>query len=180
MKDRESMNVVIMEHDSSWHDTFLRVKEQICLIWEDNVLDIQHVGSTSISGICAKPILDIAVRLRDLSKMDIEKMEELGYEYMGARNERSDRHLFILYSQKQGCENIALQHVHCYSPESEDYWLQVGFRDYLNNNPSEAMKYDSIKRQLAQDFPNDRYAYSDGKREFVENVICQVRKNRQP
>jgi len=179
MKDHESMNVVIVEHEPSWHDEFLRVKEQICLIWKDNILDIQHVGSTSINGICAKPILDIAVRLHDLSKMNIEKMEERGYEYMGARNVSNGRHLFILYSQKQGSENIALQHVHCYSPESEDYWLQVGFRDYLNNHPNEAMKYDSLKRQLAQDFPNDRYAYSNGKREFIENVIYQVRKSRQ-
>lgn len=176
MKDRESMDVVINEHDPSWHDEFLRVKELIHRIWEDNVLDIQHVGSTSISGICAKPILDIAVRLRDLSKMDIEKMEEHGYEYMGARNENSDRHLFIRYNQKQSFENIALQHIHCYSPASEDYWLQIGFRDYLNKHPEEAMKYDSIKRQLAQRFPNDRYAYSDGKREFIENVIHQIRK----
>ena len=160
MKDRESMNVVISEHDSAWHDEFLRVKELIHSIWEDNILDIQHVGSTSINGICAKPILDIAVLLRDLSKMDIEKMEALGYEYMGARDSASARHLFIQYSQKQGCEDIA---------------LQIGFRDYLNQHPEEAMKYDSIKRQLAQRFPNDRYAYSAGKRDFIDGVICKIR-----
>lgn len=179
MKDRESMNVVITEHDPSWHNEFLRVKERIHLIWRDNVLDIQHVGSTSISGICAKPILDIAVRLRDLSKMEIEEMERLGYEYMGARNTDSDRHLFILYSQNRGCENIALQHIHCYSPESENYWIQIGFRDYLNNHPIKAREYDSIKRQLAQRFPNDRYAYSAGKKAFIEDIIRQIRNTRQ-
>ena len=164
------MKVALSEHDDGWSAEFVRAKELITRLWGDNVLDIQHVGSTSVKGICAKPILDIGVVLRDFEGMDVGAMENAGYRYMGPRNADDSRRLFILYVEKDGCADVAVQHVHCYPPGDAGFAQLVGFRDYLNAHPEEAARYDSIKRKLAQTFADDRFAYSDGKRAFIEEI----------
>ena len=175
MQGVEWMKVRLLEHDPVWSEEFLHAKQLILKIWTDNVQDIQHVGSTSIHGISAKPILDIGVVLRDFRKMDMEAMEKQGYRYMGPRNEAGDRHLFILYVEQGEHKEIALQHIHCYPMGSDDFKALVGFRDYLNEHPDEAAEYDALKRELATKYANDRFAYSDGKKGFIEKINSRLR-----
>lgn len=170
MQGVQWMKVQLAEHDPHWHSEFEKVRSLLLQIWKENILDIQHVGSTSILGICAKPILDVGVVLRDLSAMDVAALEQHGYRYMGPRTPAQDRHLFILYVNKDGSEEVALHHIHCYPPGTEDFRLLVGFRDYLNTHPEEAQQYNFLKADLAQKYPHDRFAYSDGKRAFIERI----------
>jgi len=165
------MKVALAEHEAAWAEEFALAKKQICGIWGANVLDVQHVGSTAINCICAKPILDIAVVLQDYNGMDIAAMQRAGYRYMGPRNAQDTRRLFILYVEKDGCDEVALQHVHCYPPGDGDFDALIRFRDYLSVHPQEAKRYDAIKRALAQEFAQDRFAYSEGKRAFIEEIL---------
>lgn len=171
MQGVQWMKVKLLPHNDKWHEEFERTKQLICRVWGDAVLDVQHVGSTSIRAISAKPILDVAVVLRSFADMDVEAMENEGYRYMGARTENGDRRLFIMYANRDDANEVALEHIHCYEPGNEDFAALVGFRDYLNDHPEAAREYDEIKRRLAEAYPDDRFAYSDGKREFIERII---------
>lgn len=164
------MQVKMVPHDPMWKIEFRKMRDIIYSVWKEAVIDVQHVGSTAVPGIHAKPILDVAVVLKDLEAIDIEAMQREGFTYMGKRTESGDRQLFIQYVDDQ----IALSHIHCYGPDAEDYRFLIGFRDYLIAHPEAAKEYDQIKRNLAEVYGNDRFAYSDGKRAFIEAIIKKM------
>lgn len=179
MQGVQWMKVVLEEHSEEWEREYRREEALLRDVMGGNILDIQHVGSTSVRGICAKPILDIAVLLRDIDATDLPKMEKAGFRYMGARNEKDSRRLFIRYVERDGVRDIALTHVHCYRVQAEEEFRQlVCFRDYLNRHPQEAMRYDRIKRELAKAHGDDRFAYSDGKRAFIERINSIISRER--
>ena len=177
MQGVQWMKVRLLPHDDIWHEEFNRVKQLIYRVWGEAVVDVQHVGSTSIRSISAKPILDVAVVLRSFVEMDVEALENEGYRHMGVRTESGDRRLFIRYAAGEGAGEVALEHVHCYEPENADFAALVGFRDYLNVHPEAAREYDEIKRRLAEAHPDDRFAYSEGKRRFIERINAEVLRN---
>ena len=167
----QMMKVLLMPHDDNWSCEFEKTKSLIHELWGDNVIDVQHVGSTAIKNIHAKPILDIAVVLKQLSLMDVQKMENAGYRYMGSRTDNGDRHLYIKLISRDGEENIALEHIHCYESGALDLINQIRFRDFLNTHPDAAAEYDILKCRMAEANSNDRYAYSAGKKEFIEEIL---------
>jgi GrpB-like predicted nucleotidyltransferase (UPF0157 family) len=170
MQGVERYKVRLLPHDNNWKVEFLEAKAQIENIWTENVLDIQHFGSTSIVGIYAKPILDVAVVLKSLGNMDIDAMTQAGYDYCGAQNPEKSRYLFVLRGENQ----ISLRHLHCYEPGDEDFRLCVGFRDYLNSHPEDAQKYSELKLRLAEKYPDDRFAYTDEKLDFVQSIYAKL------
>lgn len=99
--------VCLMPHQRAWDEEFERARKQILEAWGENVLDIQHVGSTAIPSIWAKPILDVAVRLCSIDRMNKDKLEELGYDYRGLQNGKETYHLFVL---RGAGERVALRH----------------------------------------------------------------------
>jgi len=168
MQGVERHKVRLLPHDASWNDEFQNVKAQIRRIWPDNVLDIQHIGSTAIRGICAKPILDIAIVVQSLHDMDIEAMTQAGYEFCGYQNLEQSRCLFVL----RGGGAISLHHIHCYAPDDENFLQCLGFRDYLNSHPQAAAEYAALKENLAALHPDDRVLYANDKADFIQ-MICQ-------
>ena len=135
-------------------------------MWNDNILEIQHVGSTAIPNICAKPILDIAIKLKSIELMEVQQLEKLGYRYCGIQHGNANYHLFVLRNK----HNISFRHLHCYAKEEKGFGLQVGFRDYLNNHIDIAVKYDNLKKELAEKYPEDRAAYTRGKERFIQSI----------
>lgn len=168
MEGVERYKVRLLPHNDMWDKEFLDTKLQIQGIWKDNIVDIQHIGSTSIQAVWAKPILDIAVVLQSFSKMNIEALQLAGYDYCGLQKPENDRHLFVMRGENQ----ISLRHIHCYEPNNKDFLQCVGFRDYLNNHPEEATEYSELKKKLAEQFPDDRFAYADGKMNFILSIYA--------
>lgn len=78
------------------------VKGELIKCWGANIVDIQHVESTAITAICAKPILDIAVQLESIQNMDINVLIDMGYDYCGPRHENEKYHLFVLRGANRG------------------------------------------------------------------------------
>lgn len=171
MKGVKWMEVQLADHDSAWRQEYELTKNHLISILGNNVIDIQHVGSTSINGISAKPILDIGIVLHSFQAMDISAMKQYGYKYMGPRNAVASRHLFMKYADSAKHDDIVVAHIHCYQNGDHDFETLVGFRDYLNAHPALAEEYDQLKRNLAEKYPNDRFAYSDGKRAFIDRII---------
>lgn len=164
--------VRLLPHQAAWDEEFLRVKKELTACWGEHVLDIQHVGSTAIPAICAKPILDVAVKLRSIRALDVKALTDCGYEYRGARAGNENYHLFVLRGEGQ----ISLRHIHCYDQAEKEFALLVGFRDYLNAHPEEAAAYQALKMQLAARYAEERYAYTKGKEAFIRSIYEKMGK----
>lgn len=134
------------------------------------IIDIQHIGSTSILDMTAKPILDIGIAIADFEegKRCIEPIESLGYEYKG-ENGIPGRHYFV-----KG--NPTTHHIHIVEIDSEEWKKNITFRDSLRKNEMLAKEYAKLKLELAEKFKYDRVAYTDGKTDFV-NYILSLAKN---
>lgn len=168
MEGVERYKVRLLPHNKKWGDEFRQVKSQIKAVWSDNVTDIQHVGSTAIRNIPAKPILDIAVRLNSIQNMDIDALKQLGYDYCGPRCDRNTYHLYVLRGKNQ----ISLRHIHCYDVSDHEFFQLIWFRDYLNPHPDTAKQYSALKEKLAHLYPENRVAYTKGKEDFIQKIYA--------
>lgn len=162
--------VRLLPHDPEWEIEFAKVKAELQSVWKDNILDIQHVGSTAIASICAKPILDVAVRLRSIDNMEAGRLTAIGYEHRGAQSGNPNYHLFVLRGENQ----ISLRHIHCYDKDEKEFELLVGFRDYLNAHRDEALRYENIKKELLKKYPDDRASYTKGKEAFIKSIYRKL------
>lgn len=165
--------VYLMPHQKSWDEEFEQVQRKILEVWGENVLDIQHVGSTAIPSIWAKPILDVAVRLGSMESMNKDELEKLGYDYRGPQHGKETYHLFVL----RGAGELSLHHIHCYDKRDDEFFQLVGFRDYLRAHGEKAAEYEALKKSLATQYPLDRVAYTEGKRAFIQGIYDEVEKN---
>lgn len=170
MEGVERYKVKLIPHNQKWEEEFLTVREEIKRQWNSNILDVQHVGSTAVQSICAKPILDVAVRLKSIKNMDIERLEKLGYSYCGPQHGNINYHLFVL----RGKNEISLRHIHCYDKGESEFDLLVGFRDYLNIHIDEAKRYEKLKKELAEKYLDDRIAYTNGKEDFIQSIYNKL------
>jgi len=135
----------------------------------DSILDIQHVGSTAIEGMIAKPIIDIDVTVENYEDAGkcIVPIEKVGYMYKG------DNGIPCSYYFVKGIP--AQYHLHLYETGSLPWQNQIYFRDYLIENPGEARRYAELKVALAALYPQNRPAYLAGKASFIERIMEKVR-----
>lgn len=161
--------VELAEHTEQWHQLFEEEKARLNEGIGNHVIAIEHVGSTSICGIAAKPILDIAVAIEDKTAGEkcIKPLEDLGYEYRG-ENGIAGRFYFVRGKPRT-------HHLHMLLVDCEPWKNHLLFRDYLRGNPAAAKEYDELKRNLAREYPNNRDAYLDGKNDFVEKNLKSAR-----
>lgn len=157
--------VTLMPHQASWDKEFSETKKVLTIALADSILDIQHIGSTAVPAIEAKPILDIALKLKNFDEKIISQLEQLGYEYRGFQN--GDSFLFVL----RGANDYSLQHIHCYFNNDKAFNEHVHFRDCLNQNEILAHEYERLKIQLAAQYPDNRVLYTEGKTEFIKKII---------
>lgn len=158
--------VKLVPHNPEWNELFLAEKARLLEILGDLVVDIQHVGSTAISTIPAKPIIDVAVLVKSLEKVKecAGKMEALGYQKK--QENRSERLFFT-----KGPEENRIIYLHM-GDESTNYINDmIIFRDYLIRNPAEARKYTELKNGLAKKFADNREPYTAAKEKFIEGML---------
>ena len=157
--------VRLVPYATEWVQQFELEKSALQQVLAAYILDIQHVGSTAIPGMLAKPIIDIAIAVTDFdkSRVCIPLMEGLGYEYR-AEQGIPRRHMFA-----RG--NPRTFHVHMLEIESLEWQNHLLFRDYLCQHPDDAKEYAQLKLQLATKYPQDRVAYTDGKAPFIQRML---------
>jgi GrpB-like predicted nucleotidyltransferase (UPF0157 family) len=165
--------VRLAPYEDEWTCLYEEEKARLQAAVGDQVLDIQHVGSTAIPGIVAKPILDVAVAVRSFEAafVCIEPIVALGYEYHG-ENGIPRRHYFVLRDPDTG---HTLIHLHMNELDGPDWENQILFRDYLLAHPEAAAEYATLKRDLATQYPQDRDAYTDAKAPFIQQVLRLAR-----
>jgi GrpB-like predicted nucleotidyltransferase (UPF0157 family) len=162
----------LVEYNPEWPRLYLDEKARILAAIGPWVSRIEHVGSTAVQGLAAKPILDILVGLRDLADagLCIPRMEGLGYEYVPEYEKELPMRRYF----RKGPRENRTHHVHMVE-EGSDFWLEhLRFRDYLRDHPKEARRYERLKRDLAARFANDRDAYTASKAEFIRSILSQA------
>lgn len=164
--------VQLCEHEKEWEieaqNTIARLKE----ILGDVIKDIQHVGSTSILTIKAKPIIDIAVAVDQFDDiLAYEKeLKDAGFYYRpNAQASLRDQLLFACGNFYEGTGDLQTHFIHVVLTGSMDWINYINFRDYLNRTPSVAKEYEDLKVSLAEQAPIDsgREKYLKGKHDFI-------------
>ncbi|MGK7916754.1 MAG: GrpB family protein [Prochloraceae cyanobacterium] len=165
----ETGKLKFVPHNPEWKRLFEEEKELLQTAIAKDVLDIQHIGSTSIPGIIAKPILDIAVAVANFeaAAVCIKPIENLGYIYMGEYG-LPGRHYFI-----KG-DWIRIHNIHMWEIHSQDWKRHILFRDYLIQHPEIAKEYTELKLKLLEEHKGDRDKYQDGKSSFIQWVEQQA------
>jgi GrpB-like predicted nucleotidyltransferase (UPF0157 family) len=161
--------VRLVPYSTEWVQLFEVEKTALLNVLAAYILDIQHVGSTAISGMLAKPIIDIAIAVTDFdqARVCIPLIEDLGYEFR-SEQDIPRRHMFA-----KG--NPRIFHVHMLEKGSLEWQNHLHFRDYLNQHRDVAREYARLKLRLATQFPQDREAYTDGKASFIQQVLQLAR-----
>lgn len=159
--------VRLSEYSQEWHEAFLRERELLTRALGEKAVAIEHIGSTSVPGLKAKPILDIAVGLRTLEPAAalIQPLAELGYAFRPGSGV-----LGRLFFAK-GPEDCRTHYLHCEEYGSAHWRNQLAFRDRLIQNPELRQAYEDLKEGLARQYPNDRQRYTQGKEDFIETVL---------
>ena len=163
-------HIPVLKYDPKWKQDYQDEQKKIEDILKENALVIYHIGSTSVPGLAAKPIIDIMVAVRSLEKVDAaaDAFSALGYEFLGEFGIAGRRYL-----RKGGDERTRQIHIF-----QADDWNNIGrhlaFRQYLSTHEREREEYAKLKRELAQQFPYDIEGYCDGKEAFVRAVEAQA------
>jgi len=166
----EPIKVSLLPHDEDWANQFDAVKQELIDILGANILQIHHIGSTAIKNILAKPILDVAVIVNDIQRLNVVGMDIAGYSYHGERT--PGRYLFARHQQ---LGSIAIQHIHCYQKNyDEPLPPTILFCKFLNEHPEYAKQYNDLKLDLLAKHDNNRWRYSSGKSEFVQMILDLV------
>jgi len=167
---KDTVALVLIE-EKDWKKTFDKEKVKLCMLLENKFIAIEHIGSTAIPGILAKPIVDIAIGIKDMKDANSIKsiLEIGGYEYR-PDNGNEGRLLFIKVEQDKRTHHL---HVEEYCKES---WNNhINFRDCLLKSSDLRYKYMELKILLAEKYPIDRKQYTDEKAEFIQKVLSSYK-----
>ena len=158
--------VIIKEYDPRWPQLFEMLRSRIAAVLDEVAISIEHVGSTAVPGLAAKPIIDIDVLLRSSTALPIviRKLADLGYEHRGDLG-ISGREAF---RAKAG---DVPHHLYVCPPGSREYERHIAFRDYLRTHPADANAYELLKRELADRFVDEREEYNQNKSAFVQGIL---------
>ena len=167
--------ILITEYDPNWVTSFKSESQRVgSVLGNDLVINIEHVGSTAVPGLCAKPIVDMLVFVHSLNnaKDKIADLEALGYAFWQDNADKT-RLFFVKGLPPNGPRT---HHIHIAEPgDSPDE--KILFRDYLRTNAKETATYLQLKHSLAAMFPTDREEYTKAKTSYISSVLKKARAN---
>ena len=161
--------VEVVSYDSVWGEMFSKEEINLRQALDKEILEVHHIGSTAIPGMCAKPTIDMLVVVRDIEDFDdyTESMSAIGYEAKGEYGIRGRR-----FFTKGG--NRRTHHVHAFQRGSPEIARHLLFRDFMIAHPSEAEMYSNLKRDLAARFESDVESYCQGKDAFIRDIDAKA------
>lgn len=159
--------VVLVPPSPQWEEMARTESERFAQALGDALVVIHHVGSTSIPGIWAKPVIDLAPEVKDVGALDrLEaRIRELGYEYWGEYGLSGRR-----FCPRTSPDGVRLANVHCYQSGDPGLHRHLAFRDYLRAHPALAAEYQQEKLRARDLHPHDLYAYNDEKDAWIRRV----------
>ena len=163
--------VVLLPHNTEWELNAEQIIKLIKLILGDICINVQHIGSTSIKWISAKPIIDIAVAVNELEDVMpyVEVLKENGIIYRKVEN--TGQILFLMGDLEN---DIKTHHIHIVKADSPNWNNYLNFRDFLNAHPEKAREYDEEKHKLKEQYPHNRKAYTSGKIGIISLLLHEA------
>ncbi|MDY5894894.1 MAG: GrpB family protein [Oscillospiraceae bacterium] len=167
--------VVVLPYNVQWKDDFEKIKSEIINAIGDLIIGVEHVGSTSVEGMSAKPCIDLDVIIKDYSDFDIivSRLEMIGYIYEGNLGIK-DREAFKYFNKP----HLRTHHLYVCPQKSEELYRHIAFRDFLRSNVDAVKKYSYVKEMAARLFPHDIEKYMEYKSPCIEELytLCGLEK----
>ncbi|MDU1905834.1 MAG: GrpB family protein [Dysgonomonas sp.] len=166
--------IIISEHQPKWQQLYSEEKEKLCLsIGSNNITRINHIGSTAIPKLLAKPTIDILIEIKKNADLEslIKNIESAGYIFAPQPKNPPPHMMFMKGYTIEGFKGQAF-HIHVRYPGD---WDELYFRDYLLSHPQVADKYGELKLKLKEEHEFNRDAYTYAKTEFVKSITRQAR-----
>lgn len=166
-------SVIIVDYNPMWPTFYEEERTLLLHVIGDYIEEIQHIGSTSVPGLGAKPIIDIMIGIHELSLVDncVQPLQSLGYEYLG---EFGIPGRYYFRKPSGALTTHRTHHIHMVETNHDGWKRNILFRDYLRTHREDAKQYENLKRALAKQFGSDREGYTDAKTEFIEAVLVQA------
>ena len=166
--------VSVEPHNPQWEISAKQTIQKLGDVLGDVAIDIQHIGSTAIKGILAKPIIDIVVGVSDFN--DLFALNDVlltnGFIFRG--QDIPEQYLYVC-----GEEDFRTHHIHAVIYDSEAWKNYINMRDYLNCHEEEALAYSELKEVLAKRYPEDRIKYTDSKHEMIREILMKAQEWRE-
>ncbi len=166
---RETVKVVL--YQKQWAKEFEREKERLLAVCGEMIVAIEHIGSTSVPGLAAKPIIDIAIgikRFKDTKKL-VSVLRELNYHFY---KDFQRQRLFVA----NGPDEKQTHYLHVMRYNGAKWKTDQLFRNYLRTHSEAVEEYSKLKQRLAKTYSNDRQSYADNKNVFIQAVIAKAQK----
>ncbi len=172
--------VDIVDYDPAWPARFEQEKQHLLACFpEGSIIRIEHIGSTAVPRLAAKPIIDILAGVNDLALVREEiapLLEAQGYDYFWRPTRGDAGPPFYPWFIKRDDAGERTHHIHVVEMGFAEHWDRVLFRDYLIAHPETAAQYATLKRRLAAEFAGDRVRYTEEKTAFIVAVTERAKR----
>ena len=166
-------SIVVSDYNPAWPATFEQERASLHTALGPLALTIEHIGSTAVPGLAAKPIIDLQLSVRSLAEARsscVGPLQALGYAYMPQYEARLPGELF----SRKGLSGPWTHHLHILQGDHPRWQRRLLFRDYLRNHPEVAGAYAKLKRDLAAAFDDDISGYMNAKTAFVAATLAEA------
>lgn len=159
--------VEVVSYRPQWKLLFEDERKLLKKAVGEYAIEIEHIGSTSVFGLDAKPIIDIVVAVEKIEDAEkcVPPLENIGYEYRGEQG-IAGRYYF-----SKGTPTLSTHHLNVVEINGDFWKSHILFRDYLRQHDDAAAEYGNLKRKLAAKYKNNRKEYTESKAEFIEKVL---------
>lgn len=162
------MKIEIVQYSTEWPVMYEEIKDRFYSSFGEKIAGIEHIGSTSVPGLAAKPIIDILLGVYKLTDAEeiIPNMEHLGYEYVFKYEDiMPERRYFVKWQ-----DGRSIHHIHTVEINSAFWKRHLYFRDYLRLHDNVRDEYFELKKKLADIDWEDKMGYTDAKTDFIRKT----------
>lgn len=162
--------IIIEPYNVNWIEQYKDAEQVIKQIFKEDIVDIEHIGSTSVEDLSSKPTIDILVIVKNISEIDNlnENMSEHGFIAEGEGGIKGRRYFYKTLTPDSVIET---HHVHVYQKGNPKYQEELLFRDYLRVDKIRKKEYETLKINLAKEHKDDPRAYTNAKADFILNTV---------
>ncbi len=171
------IQIEVVPYDPRWPTRYERARSALTAAIGGYICSIEHIGSTAIPGLAAKPVIDIMIAVNSLDDASafLPLLAPLGYAYI--------QHHEAVFPERRYLHRIVrgrhTHHLHIVEPASDFFRVQLLFRDYLRSHPDAVAQYADLKYQLAEIYRYDRESYTNAKSWFIQHIL-QMAENDPP
>ena len=169
--------VEIVDYDPKWVTLYREERAKILAAIGHLIVAVEHIGSTAVVGLGAKPVIDIMVGVNRLSDAQecMEPLGSIGYEYQPQHEATMPERRFFRKGEPPKEQHY---HLHVVEKGSEFWKRHLAFRDYLRTHPETSRQYCELKKKLASEYGSDREGYTEAKTSFIESIVAKAQCNR--